>query len=202
MKLDPLVVKTALDVAYNPAQYWEARAAAGVSVAPGELGAMGENMVAWLDELKAHMGYMLEVGPGDGRIYRHLREYGITQACDYVACDISPVLRGQMAIRTGIRPDLWDGVTLPYEDDSYDWLILYSVLLHVPPADIKAFMAEMVRVMRKYIFISTYNGPREGLAPHCFLHNYTQLFIDNRLRIVKQKPFVLDQQIQWVLTRK
>jgi SAM-dependent methyltransferase len=99
-------------------------------------------------------------------------------------------------LRTGLRVDWWDGITLPYEDDSFDWVISFSVLLHVPPSDIARHVSEMLRVARRYLFVSTYTGSGDGLAAHCFAHDYA-LF--DGLCEVEYRHFSEEDNTQWLI---
>jgi hypothetical protein len=108
-------------------------------------------------------------------------------------------LIGQMAGDVGIVGVCWDGVALPYRDRAFGWVVLYSVLLHVPEDDIRKFIKECARVSGNYVFISTYSGTKTGLAPHCFAHNYEELFADAGLLAIKRRAFLDRHQAQWVL---
>jgi ubiquinone/menaquinone biosynthesis C-methylase UbiE len=180
----------------QPADYWNKRALSEHSTME-PCGALQWSLVALMAHYMGAGDSFLEVGSGDGRIYdytaRHLSEVAIR----YHACDISAEYAKLCEERTGLAVDVYDGVTLPYDDDSYDWVISFSVLLHVPPADIERHVAELVRVARRYVFVSTYTGTSEGLAPHCFAHHYYELFY--RLRVVEYRHFVNEDNTQWLI---
>jgi hypothetical protein len=57
-------------------------------------------------------------------------------------------LRGEAA---GGAIHIYDGVTVPWPDQSFDWVISNSVIEHVPPAQRQQFASELRRVGRNYL---------------------------------------------------
>ncbi len=53
----------------------------------------------------------------------------------------------------------FDGKVIPFDDDSFDCIIAICVMHHVPPAQLPAFCAEMVRVLKDdgMIFVLEHN---------------------------------------------
>jgi len=111
----------------------------------------------------------LEVGSGWGRLYVALRSLGLAQGV--TLCDFTEHQRKRCLAFTGVEPDAWDGVTLPYEDDSFDLVLSFDVMLHVPPADLAQFVAEHVRVTRRWLYVATVRKGSD-VAAHCFVHEY------------------------------
>lgn len=84
---------------------------------------------------------VLEIGPGGGVLTQTLRDHGV----EVVTLDIDP----------GIRPDVvGDALDLPFEDGSFDAVVAFEVLEHVPFMFFKAALEEMGRVSRKDVFVS------------------------------------------------
>lgn len=156
---------------YDAMEYWQAR---GKDYHTDE----------WPDELDLITEFMtehditsaLEVGPGEGRIYNHLQP-----GFEFVMVDIVDSFRDKCQKLTGIRPDKWDGVTLPYQNERFDCVLSVSVLLHVPSKDIRQHVSELVRVARRFVIICTYDTGTDydiSGAGHCFSHDYLKLFSD------------------------
>ena len=60
--------------------------------------------------------------------------------------------------QTGIT--IYNGVNIPFPDNSFDMITIYSVLHHVHPSIMELFIANICRVASKYILIKDYNaGP-------------------------------------------
>ena len=198
-------------IAYNPEHYWHKR---GVDYqASGE--ALEAVEVVNLKNIIWHFTdddvLFLEVGSGYGRIYKELLfplgTLKINTAIEenkrnnYTMCDFVESMRYNCLRNTGRLPDYWDGKTLPYPDKQFDFVISFSVLLHVPPDMIENVFAEHVRVCKKYVFIATYNGGLDNLAPHCFEHDYKKLFEAHDLKIIDEKFFQNGLRVNWLLER-
>jgi SAM-dependent methyltransferase len=64
--------------------------------------------------------------------------------------DVSPAAVERARLRnTGIDFDVYDGRTLPYDDDTFDIAFAICVVHHVPPQDWDSFVQELVRVVRR-----------------------------------------------------
>lgn len=150
---------------------WERR---GLDYVPGPfLNCECDSMIAWIQRCAPEE--ILEVGAGWGRIYSLLAPLGL--ADKFTMCDFVNSMRRGCWRQTGLLPDLWDGVTLPYEDNSFDMVLSYAVLQHVSHETIEAVFAEHVRVARRYLFVSSWIA--EGSMKSggwMFKHNYRALF--------------------------
>jgi len=186
---------------YDPEKYWYER---GVDyIAPGEeaeeleiqnLRGLSEKYDLWC------LPKILEVGSGYGRIYKKLR-FDIGVDMIFAMCDFVESMRYKCLRNTGVLPDYWDGNELPYNDDEFDLVISFSVLLHVLPERIEQVLREHVRVCNKYIFIATYFGGLGRLAPHCFEHDYKSLFEKVNLKIEDEKFFQGGIRGNWFLSK-
>lgn len=82
---------------------------------------------------------------------------------------------------------------LPFNDNYFDCGVLIKVTLHANDKEVKNILAEVGRVCKKVLVI-TYDGTREGLAPHVFCHDYKTILTDLGFDIVSAKH-VEDNQI-------
>jgi SAM-dependent methyltransferase len=87
----------------------------------------------------------LDVGCGIGSIHRTLAP----RFAELEGVDVSP---GPIDVARANNHDVayqaYDGVTLPFESNTFDLSFAICVLHHVPPAQWESFTAEMARVVR------------------------------------------------------
>ncbi len=187
---------------YDPKTYWEERGKDyRVSV---DTSAELRNLA----RLRLLQGWysdqILEVGSGYGRIYEYLKSNGLFAKGSYSMCDISQSMVDECLKRTGIRPRLCTETTLPFDDESFDWIISFSVMLHVPMTEIIPTFREHLRVCKKYFYIATYLDAKNvdcRLAKHCFLHDYRYIIDFFKLEIVSEKLFMDGQRVNWLLKK-
>jgi hypothetical protein len=165
---------------YDPVQYWEERAKTY-----DVLEFQNPKESELLYESLKYYNYFLEVGPGAGRVYLYLKG---RLNINYQCCDISKSMRDKFYRNTGINPDPWDGVTLPYGDGGFEVVISFNVLLHVPSNKIMKHLSELLRVGR-YVYIATYNGKNKKLSKHCFSHDYETMFMELNASILMVERF-------------
>jgi ubiquinone/menaquinone biosynthesis C-methylase UbiE len=173
-------------MAYNAKAYWQDRSSRWSRAKRQQ---EHDNLVNFIRNRVPEDGTILDVGSGDGQIYLFLKEdLGDFLDGRYFMCDIVDGMREKCHEKTGIMPDKWDGVELPYESNSFDAIVSISVMLHVPFDDIKQFIKEHRRVTKEYIFVGTwYDGSDEKTTgPHCFHHRYHELFKWFDLEIVEE----------------
>lgn len=187
---------------YNPEDYWHKRGAdyqaSGEVLEAVEIENL-KKLMALSDSRNITINTALEVGSGYGRIFKELIAAGIFQPQHYGMCDFVESMRYNCLRNTDILPDYWNGRTLPYPDNYFDFVISFSVLLHVPPADIETVFAEHIRVCKKYFFIATYNTGFDRLASHCFEHDYKRLFQKHDLKIIDENFFQNGLRVNWLL---
>jgi len=180
--------------AYNPVNYWNARAEAkGIEWDSSKL----DNLVNWYLSYFGtnHAAAVLDIGCAWGRALRRFKQRNI--AINMTMCDISEVYLELCRKEHGVKPDLWDGETLPYDDKSFDLVISNSLLLHVPFGMIQRVWDEQVRVSRRFIFIgSSYKSIGE-LDFHCFQHDYEALIKGSTLEILEE--FFYSVKVNWWL---
>jgi len=186
---------------YNPEDYWHNR---GVDYqAPGEVLELPEvenlKKIVYQESALDKNMFFLEVGAGYGRILTKLSGIGAFQPNNYTMCDFVQSMRYNCLRNTKRLPDYWDGTTLPYPDKTFDFVISFSVLLHVPSDMIEHIFAEHIRVCKKSFFIATYNSGFEKLAQHCFEHDYKRLFEKHDLKIINERFFQDGLRANWLL---
>ncbi len=90
---------------------------------------------------KLGSGKMLEIGVGNKFLYDYLKKAGK----DIVSVDINPER----------RPDFVGSVTnLPFPDNSFDVVLCFQVLEHLPFEDFEKALKEMRRVSKKNVLLS------------------------------------------------
>jgi len=184
---------------YNPQQYWQDRGQ-DYSVAV-DTSAELEHLSQLVNIYVPSNRSVLEVGSGYGRVFEYLMKQTNLLYDNIYLCDFVNSMRYECQSRTGVFPDKWDGVTLPYDDKMFGLVISFSVMLHVPPADIINHWSEHVRVCDKYMFVATYNGPSEGTADHCFSHAYEDFIYAFGMKMVDRKEFMNGARVNYFLER-
>lgn len=179
---------------YEPQTYWEQRGQDYVVHSDWDSRHEFPAMLQYFRQYVSPQSTILEVGPGAGRVAAELQAEYILTLCDFVES-----FRDACEMQIGVRPDVWDGKTLPYHDKSFDCVLLFSVLLHVPPEDITPFLQEMQRVSRQYLYIATYTGEGHQLAAHVFRHAYQILFAEQNLCCLSEKTFNNNKRTHWML---
>ena len=196
---------------YNPYSYWYDRAMDyRVSIDSGK---EIEFLRKIIQEFDLSGTDMLEVGSGHGRIFKALNRARLMDNSNirlidpdkFKMVDIVDPMRFKCFQNTGMLPDLWDGLVLPYSDGAFDLVISFSVMLHVPPADIEAHFKECCRVTKNHLYIATCRSSEKPLADHCFIHEYSNLIDDNNMAIVDFKIYSYSagsmQRINWLLKK-
>jgi len=177
---------------YHPRSYWQWR---GNDYEEPECPEELDSLDSWLQSLEPKN--ILEVGSGWGRLY--LRWQALELRGTFTMCDFAKSMLDGCERETGVRPDVWDGGTLPYPDDSFDFVLSFSVMLHVPPEDIKTMLAEHVRVASRWLFVATLNSYDDQLSPHCFVHDYEPMFKEFGLAAVSKIEF--GDRAHWLLRK-
>lgn len=163
---------------YNPTDYWNRRSQ-GYTAEYHE-----QDVLSLVETVKRiRPKNILDVGPGTGEIAKLLIDTELIDPLNYKMCDITPGFRSECIKNTGIEPRIYVE-TLPYPDNWFDFVISFSVLLHVKHEDLITHLKELCRVTSKYLFISTYSPSKpEKLAPHCFAHNYPEAFREANMAV-------------------
>lgn len=86
--------------------------------------------------------HLLEIGSGPGSILDVFRAHGHR----VTGLDIA-----DNSHRDDLQSDIYDGVTIPYQDDSFDCALLLTMLHHTP--DPEAVLREAMRVSKRLIII-------------------------------------------------
>jgi SAM-dependent methyltransferase len=141
-----------------------------------------------LHETAAHLpprlGAFLDVGCGDGRLLRLLRESG--RVARFVGCDGS---RAGLERAGGVPVVCCDVRRLPFPDASFDCVACCEVLEHLSDEALAETLAELRRVSRAYVYLTVpcEEDLRQGLCRcrrcgHVFhVHGHRQRFTPARL---------------------
>jgi SAM-dependent methyltransferase len=136
----------------------------------------------WLSELIPAAGSVLDVGCGDGAIAQAI----MARRPDLTFRGIDVFLRPQVAIPSLV----YDGATIPFDTDHFDWVTIVDVLHHTDnPA---AILCECARVARNGVIIKDHL--RDGL-----LAGHTLRFMDwvgNRGHDVRL-PYNYLSKVEW-----
>lgn len=148
------------------------------------------------DELGAHLkivnvytgkgSKILDVGSGTGFFYNYFAHSGCLEGKEYHMIDISSELANICEEKTGVKPEIWDGVTINYTNDKFDLVLTHSVLMHIAPEDVEVVIDEIIRCSKKYVLIGECEKSRKVLAPFNFLHNYEEIFKRKGMKVVKK----------------
>ncbi len=130
------LTKTNAGSQYRDPEYWRT-----LSITPSET----ERMAATVGLVPDDVSTIVDVGCGDGRLSRALRENW-----DVVSVDLS-----EAAVRaTGAKAILASASRLPFSDGAFDLVCSTEMLEHLSETDYVAAISEMARVARKYVLIS------------------------------------------------
>ncbi len=137
----------------------------------------------------AHKGdRILDIGGGEGVYSNELKNLGFNIICidtneDYI----------KKSLEKGIESYVMDGCNLNFPDNSFDIILLFEVLEHVP--DFDNILKEAKRVARKYVLITVPNcGGFEKLKPnitydHFLASDHVNFFTKEDLEDIFSKHF-------------
>jgi SAM-dependent methyltransferase len=96
---------------------------------------------------------VLEVGCGDGA---NLADMKVTA----VGVDVNQTAL-EIAHRRNVDTMLCEATDLPFPDGSFDLVLTFGVLIHIPLEDLGRAMREIRRVSRRFVFCGEYLGTGE-----------------------------------------
>ena len=147
----------------------------GVQSAGAKLGNLGWQPVpsskshdllkaAWMAQQIEDGARVLDVGGGNGRRLMDLSLY--VRDLQGVAIEIQPVKPPRPAVPSMRVPELavFDGQTIPFEDDAFDLCLICYVLHHLKDAHAEALLLEACRVARTRILLLEDSRPRFSTA--------------------------------------
>ncbi len=127
---------------HDAARHWEDHAAEWTRWARADHDAYWSYRDAFRAFLPPPGTSTLEIGCGEGRISRDLTALGHR----VTATDVSPsLLAAAQAAGSAERYQVADAGSLPFDDDAFDRVVAYNVLMDVP--DMPAAVAEAARVL-------------------------------------------------------
>lgn len=116
---------------------------------------------------------ILDVGHGNGAISNHYHIRGL----DVIGIEVVPAFVEE-ATRTypGVKFILYDGKNFPFEDSTFDSIILNDVLEHISYEDIETVLSEVKRVLTSegVVYISVMNR-WQLIEPHTLIPLLTWL---------------------------
>lgn len=92
---------------------------------------------------------VLEVGCGTGAVLRRLQALGF--GTRLAGIEIGTSDRAKDRVEGGIELNGFDGVTIPFSSEAFDFVYATHVLEHVPHP--RAFLSEMRRVSKHFVFV-------------------------------------------------
>ena len=113
-------------------------------------------IIDWMRPCLPPGATILDVGSGTGNVTELLRAAG---------WPVTPLDVEDLTFASGIRPQLYDGQRMPFEDAAFDVALLVTVLHHV--ADPIPVLREAARVARRVIVIEDiYDGAARRYATY------------------------------------
>jgi SAM-dependent methyltransferase len=109
------------------------------------------NIATMLGDNASSINSVLEVGCGTGDVLAQVARLGIGSTYRGVDVTDPEAHRGPDAMTSGLPLDTYDGVRLPYGDNSFDLVYASHVLEHVP--DERGFLTELARVAKRAIYL-------------------------------------------------
>ena len=112
----------------------------------------GDSHMVWVEEILEHEfkdKRVFEIGCGGGKYSKLILDLG---ASELLACDVhTTAVDGAYEYEPRGRYVLSDGENIPAEDDSFDLVFTYDVLLHLPPSLVVQYLTEGRRVAPEMI---------------------------------------------------
>lgn len=131
---------------------------------------------------------ILEIGVGNGFLYDYLKKAGK----DIVSVDINPER----------RPDIVGSVVnLPFDDNSFNVVLCFQVLEHLPFGNFQEALREMRRVSKKHIILSL---PHWGYTFYWIfkIPLIKQISIFWKFRGILKNKFEFDGEHYWEIGRR
>lgn len=161
---------------------------------------MGD-LVEWIRFMASDNAWprILDVGCGSGRLFNTLSKEGVQVDVEMVDFVLAAVKLCEE--NTGHTPKLWDGEVLPYDDNSFDVVVMMDFLLHVHPDKVAKVLAEARRVSNYYVYCNTTVWDQKSIADDtwCFSHDYDSLF--EGLTPVMSKTYPAKKELKAYLFR-
>lgn len=135
---------------------------------------------------------ILEIGCGFGRNINYLINNGINPG-SITGIDISESMidsARSFLKNNKIKLKVADVILLPFKENSFDFVLSYSVLMHISKEKLDKALSEIIRVAKKNIIIVEQNyKPKktEEASWYTFIHDYKKNLKNKKARIVKYK---------------
>lgn len=122
-----------------------------------------------LTDRKAGSVRVLELGCGSANDYRYFQSYGLARFLDYTGVDLSSATIDNAHTRfPHIRFEVQDILDLPYDDQSYDYVIAFDILEHLSPEALAQAIDEASRLAKRGViltFFSMADIPEHEIRP-------------------------------------
>jgi SAM-dependent methyltransferase len=133
---------------------------------------------------------VLEVGCGTGPVTRYLAELpGVETA---VGCDPSPFFverARELAASLAVEFVVGDGRDLPFEDESFDAVVLHTALSHIPEPEVA--LAEAHRVLRPGGRLAVFDGDYVTVTVATHAGDPLQACADAAVRYLVHDPWLM-----------
>jgi ubiquinone/menaquinone biosynthesis C-methylase UbiE len=184
---------------YDPIEFWNEKAEEWRKRRAYFRGKGAQNIRKWIDAYGQPSDKFLDVGPGNGKMYRGM---GFTMDRFFMA-EIAPDMARMCQEETGAPVVVWDGQDLPWVDNTFEWVMSITVMQHVKPDNIERFINEHARVSKKYVVVATSAAkkPKRSKHAHNFWHDYLRLFEAAGLSIIEERNFSELKGMQWLLRK-
>jgi len=99
-------------------------------------------------------GTVLDLPCGTGRLFEEYLRGGFQVTGADVSEEMLSVARARMAVNTNFSFRLCDAENLPFSDNTFDYLVSFRLMCHLPEQNRRKVLAEMSRVTRKVLAVN------------------------------------------------
>lgn len=148
---------------------------------------------------------VLEYGPGIGRM---LDLYNNQTEINYY--DITNVYRDRLVDKckssnvkiNSYTIDTSGDITTQFEDNEFDIVCAFEVLLHSPETEITELMTELARIGKKVVIVTWYDNGSTTNSFHCWTRDYKKILNHNNLNLVHWDEESLKDQVFFIYEKK
>lgn len=144
---------------------------------------------------------VLEYGPGIGRMIELFRNQNSVNFYDISAAYKDRLESKFKENKIDIDKFIIDQsgtIKTDFNNDEFDIVFCFEVLLHSPPNDIIDLMRELARIGKTVIVTTWYENGNELGSTHCWTRDYKKILDDLGFKILHWDSESLDKQILFV----